>query len=147
MVNPNLEKYKTLVDVFKGYLDTALTANIWFYAFTGAIVTYYLSNEQGKDYFVYSLLVPLILGLLVVWRSLVGIKQAYKLKREMFSEKTTQNPKELVFFTWKQFDTNCVPVDVLVGFLRASIFLVSLVCIGIIYIMLFSPLSIFTPSK
>ncbi len=146
-----LEPSKTLVDVFKGYLDTAITANIAFYGLAGAIVAYYLSNQQGKDYLKYSLLLPLILGLLVVWRSIVGIEQAYKLKRAMLGEKEESDPEKWhnlkILFNKYHPDTNRVPVDVLIGFLRASVFLDFIVFIGLILIFFDYPRAVFTPPK
>ena len=95
-------------------------------------MTYYLSNQEGKDFLVYSLFIPVILGALVVWRSFVGIGQAYDLQQEMLAEK---------------IESSFVPIDVLVGFLQASIFLDYLVCICLIILFFESPLAIFTPHK
>jgi len=49
-MNTALETYKIYVDILKGYLDTALMANIWFYAITGAIVANYLTNGKNKPF-------------------------------------------------------------------------------------------------
>src|SRR5437588_4530559 len=79
-MNPDINNYKIIVEVFKGYLDTALTANIWFYALTGAVVSYYLSNRSKKQreniYLKYSLFLPIALGGLIIYLSWQGKKQA-----------------------------------------------------------------------
>ncbi len=139
-----MEKYKILVEVFKGYFDTALTANIWFYAFTGGVVTYYLSNKPVEPYLRYSLLLPVFLGVLLMLRSLVGMRQAYDLQKAMLSEgnnkrvKMNSNIKRrikkslLILFKYYKPSRQMLPVEILVGYLRATIISVSLVCVGLI---------------
>jgi hypothetical protein len=119
-MNPNIEVYKAFVDVFKGYLDTALTANIWFYALAGAIVTNYLSNQEKKRYLEYSLLLPLLLGVLIVFISLKGIGQSYLIEGMMLKE---------VGSDIQHFEVPAV--NILVNFLIASSALISVVCVGL----------------
>ena len=76
----NLADYKIFVDIFKGYLDTALSAHIWFYAITGAIVSYYLNSKLQDSYIRYSLLLPLALGVALVITCWIGWRQASALK-------------------------------------------------------------------
>jgi hypothetical protein len=76
----DLEDYKTCVDIFKGYLDTALTAHIWFYAITGAIASYYLTNPNQYSYVRYSLILPFLLGCALAYTSFIGMSQASALK-------------------------------------------------------------------
>ncbi len=105
---------------FKGYLDTALTANIWFYAFTGAILTYYLAHRERKQYLRYSLLLPFVLGILIIFISWKGIGQAYLIEGVMLK---SAGDIQLV---------EVPAVNILVNFLRASIALLFLVCICLI---------------
>ena len=120
LVNSKIEKNKTLIDVFKGYLDTALMANIWFYALTGGAVTYYLSNREGKPYLRFSLFLPFLLGCLIIVLSARAIRLARSLKEKILEEagysKTEKSPS-LEFF---------------VSFLWASIALISVVCAGLL---------------
>jgi hypothetical protein len=131
-MNPNMEVYKAFVDVFKGYLDTALTANIWFYAVAGAIVTYYLSNREKKDYLKYSLLLPFLLGVLIVFISWKGIGQSYLIERIMLKDAGG----DIQLFE--------VPaVNILVNFLRASITLIIFVCVCLVILFLERPKFLF----
>lgn len=125
-MNPKMEIYKTFVEVFRGYLDTALTANIWFYALTGAIMSYYLSNRENNQYLKFSLFLPLILGVLIILISVLGIKQAYLIEEMMLRDAGNIGLKH-------------VPaVEVLVNFLRSSVGLISLVCISLALILFFA---------
>jgi hypothetical protein len=125
-MNPNIEIYKAFVEVFRGYLDTALTANIWFYALTGGIVSHYLSNRRKTSYLKYSLFLPFILGVLIITISLAGIRQAYLIEAMML--KDAGNIK-----------LEHVPaVEVLVNFLKSSVGLISLVCTCLVFILVFA---------
>lgn len=75
-----LETYKIYVDILKGYLDTALMANIWFYAITGAIVANYLTNGKDKQFLRFSLIIPAILGVALAFVSFTGLWYAWNLR-------------------------------------------------------------------
>lgn len=83
MESNSWDQFKIFVDIFKGYLDTALTANIWFYAITGAIYTHYFANRKEKPYVKYSLYFPLILSLMLAIISIFGLCQAFLLRNKM----------------------------------------------------------------
>lgn len=114
-----LEEYKILVDIFKGYLDTALTGNIWFYALTGAIVANFLSYRTDRPYLKYSLIIPFLLSGALALMSGRGIGQAKSLvsANEISSSLGVKG---------------IPPVDILVGFLWITLGLNLLVCIGLI---------------
>jgi hypothetical protein len=42
-------QYLVLVDLCKFYLETALKAAVWYFATTGAILTYFFSHNAGPD--------------------------------------------------------------------------------------------------
>jgi len=134
-MNPNMEIYKTFVDIFKGYLDTALTANIWFYAFTGAVVTYYLSNREGKPFLKYSLFLPFALGILLLFFSWKGIGQAHLIQGVMLK---AAGDIQLV---------EVPAVEILVNFFWASIILISFVCISLILLFIERPRFMFRRQK
>jgi len=123
-MNTDMESYKAFVDVFKGYLDTALTANIWFYALTGAVVSYYLKNKEDARYLRFSLILPFVLGILIIVLSMAGIDQAHLIEGLMI--KASGITLEHVPAT-----------EVLVNFFKASIGLISVVCIGLILLFIF----------
>jgi hypothetical protein len=130
-MNTSTERYKALVEVFKGYLDTALTANIWFYAFTGAVVTYYLSNREGKPFLKFSLFIPFILGILIIVLSLKGKRRAKRLERKMLQSggdaESNHEP----------------PLQFLIDFLWYSVALIFLVCVCLIFLFAWWPPALF----
>jgi predicted RNase H-like HicB family nuclease len=77
----SLEEYKIIVDVSKGYLDTALNAHIWFYVVTGGIVSYYLTEPKKYPNY-YSLIIPLLLGVALAFASFRGLRQALALRKK-----------------------------------------------------------------
>jgi len=79
-MDANLENYKLLVEIFKGYLDTALSVHTTYYALTGAIAAYYLANRKDQSYVKYSLLLPLIFGCALIYVSFSGMSQALTLQ-------------------------------------------------------------------
>lgn len=76
----NLQNYKVIVEIFKGYLDTALTVHTSYYALTGALAAYFLANRKEQPYIKYSLLLPLFLGLTLVFVCFTGRSQALTLQ-------------------------------------------------------------------
>ena len=79
-MDKDLQNYKVIVEIFKGYLDTALTIHTSYYALTGAITAYFLSNRERYTYLKFSLIIPLCLGLALVFVSYTGREQALTLK-------------------------------------------------------------------
>lgn len=120
----NLNDYKTIVDIFKGYLDTALTANIWVYAITGAIVTNYLNNRKEIPKIIYSLFLPLFLTIALSYISLKGIWQASELNKKVF---------EVTRILEIQ---GAPPIEILISFLWATFFLSGAVSLLIIVFLL-----------
>lgn len=95
----DLDDYKTCVDISKGYLDTALTVHIWFYAITGAIAVYYLNDKELYPYKVFSLILPILLGFGLIIASCKGRLQASALKA-----KTDEIGRELEIANFPPFD-------------------------------------------
>lgn len=79
-MDETLQNYKIIVDIFKGYLDTAVTVHTSYYAFTGALTAYYLAHREQRPYVKYALLVPLSLGVALAVASFTGMEQALTLK-------------------------------------------------------------------
>lgn len=79
-MDENLQNYKIIVEVFKGYLDTALTVHTSYYAFTGAIAAYYLANREKRSYLRHSLTIPFFLGLALAFVAFDGMSQALTLQ-------------------------------------------------------------------
>jgi hypothetical protein len=67
----HLQDYKLIVEIFKGYLDTALTVHSFYYALTGAITAYYLAHRRERKFMKCSLILPLVLD--SHWLALPGL--------------------------------------------------------------------------
>jgi len=120
MMDTNLDAYKTFVEIFKGYLDTALTANIWFYTITGAIVANYLSHREKRHYLRFSLVVPFIFGCALTFLSFKGIVQASYLEDKV---------REIAIGLKIE---GAPPVEILRGFLWTTGLAGGLICVGLI---------------
>ena len=125
----NLEQYKIIVDIFKGYLDTALTGTIWAYAVTGAVVTYYLGHKKDDDSLIISLILPFLLCAILAYLAYKGMSQANLLKAQVntIGEKAGI-PTDILE------KEGVPPVKILVGFLKAICCLSLIICGGILYI-------------
>lgn len=129
-MDTKLESYKTFVDIFKGYLDTALTANIGFYSITGAIVAYYLSYREQRPYLKFSLVVPFIFGIALTTLSLRGIVQASYLEANVMRVAGVLQIR------------GAPPIEILKGFLWITGILSGLVCVCLICLFFWRPLFI-----
>jgi hypothetical protein len=79
-MDESLQNYQILVEIFKGYLDTALTVHTSYYAFTGAIAAYYLANRTKRHYIKHALILPFFLGIALCIVSFNGMSQALTLQ-------------------------------------------------------------------
>lgn len=116
----DLANYKILVEVLRGYLDTALTANIWFYALTGAVVANYLSKREKIRHLRLSLFVPFFLGLGQIVIFTTGILRASQLKPQV--QRVAQG-LEIV---------GAPPAEILILFLGVTSFVSLLICTGLV---------------
>lgn len=57
-------QYNLNVDLFKHYLKITIEFNVFYYAITGAIVSYYLSNASNQPLMRYALLLPICMSVL-----------------------------------------------------------------------------------
>lgn len=79
-----LQNYKLLVEVFKGYLDTAVTVHTSYYAFTGALTAYYLAHRREHPFIKHSLIIPLFLGFALAYVCCTGLDQALALQVKVY---------------------------------------------------------------
>lgn len=125
----DLNQYKIIVDIFKGYMDTALTGTIWVYAVTGGVLTYYLGHRKENRYLKFSLILPFSLCAILAILTFKGILQADLLKGNVNTiGKEAGIPLETL-------DKEGVPpVKILVGFLQSISYLSTAICMGILFI-------------
>lgn len=76
----HLRDYKVIVEIFRGYLDTALTVHTFYYALTGAIAAYYLAHRGEGNFMKFSLILPFLLGLALAYIAWTGRSQALMLQ-------------------------------------------------------------------
>jgi len=57
------EKYKQEVEMHRGYLDLALKLNVFYFAITGAIISFYFLHIHEEPLVRYSLILPLVMSL------------------------------------------------------------------------------------
>lgn len=57
-----LKQYQTHVNLYKHYLDLTLRVNIFYYAITGAILSFYFTKSHDNNIIRYSLLLPLLMS-------------------------------------------------------------------------------------
>lgn len=80
------KQYQLNIDLYRGYLELVLKMNGFYYAVTGAIVSYYFAHE-AEPLMRWSLLLPLIMSLalavffsLAAWAATVPRKETFELR-------------------------------------------------------------------
>lgn len=75
-------QYELNVDLYKGYLDLVVKINVFYYAITGAILSFYFANQN--DLTKLSLLLPLIMSVALGVFFVVGALLARIPRQETF---------------------------------------------------------------
>ena len=77
-------QYQTHVDLYKHYLELTLKLNVFYYAVTGAIVSFYLSRHQ-PGVLKYVLVLPVVMGLgfalLFIFGGVLNLISRWEVKR------------------------------------------------------------------
>lgn len=55
-------RYEMHIDLYKKYLDVVLKANFFYYGITGAILSFYFSQNGNAGLIEYSLIMPILFG-------------------------------------------------------------------------------------
>jgi predicted RNA binding protein YcfA (HicA-like mRNA interferase family) len=71
-----LKQYQTHIDLYKHYLELSLKVNIFYYAITGAILSFYFTKAHNNDIIRYSLLLPILMS---VFFAIIFIYSSIKL--------------------------------------------------------------------
>jgi hypothetical protein len=66
--------YQLHIDLYKHYLNLLLQSNIFFYAITGAILSFFFSQSQ-KEILRYALILPMVMSLLFILICIFGAWQ------------------------------------------------------------------------
>lgn len=78
-------QYQQNVDLYKFYMDLTIKFNVFFYAVTGAIVSFALAQHNGNDLIRFSLLLPLVMSLCFAGFFVYGGILMRILKQETFA--------------------------------------------------------------
>lgn len=78
-------QYQQNVDLYKFYMDLTIKFNVFFYAVTGAIVSFVLSQHNGNDLIRFALLLPLVMSLCFAGFFVYGGVLMRVLRRETFA--------------------------------------------------------------
>lgn len=78
-------QYQQNIDLYKFYMDLTIKFNVFFYAVTGAIVSFALAQHDGNDLVRFSLLLPLVMSLSFAGFFVYGGVLMRVLRRETFA--------------------------------------------------------------
>jgi len=120
-----LKQYHIHIDLYKHYLELSLKVNIFYYAVTGAILSFYFSNPYSSKIIKYSLILPFLMSILFATIFIYSSIILNVTRNEVF-----QIRDWLGLRTAPEF-------NVLKYFLRASAFLFILVAFGLIIFFFF----------
>ena len=100
---PDLWKqYEIQVDLYKHYLKLALEVNVFYYAITGAIVSYYFAH-RAESSVQYALLLPIIMSAMFSFLFIWGGQLNRVSREEMFRVRdalSLQTAPEFEVLTW-----------------------------------------------
>ena len=77
-------QYKTHIDLYKSYLDLVIKFNVFYYAITGGILSYFFTNK-AEPLMKWSLLLPFLMSLMFGGFFLFGASLAKVSREEVFS--------------------------------------------------------------
>jgi len=78
------KQYALHVDLYKFYLDLAVKVNVFYYAITGAILTYYFQHA-GDNITRFALLLPIVFSLTIGGIFFYGAKLLSVTRKELFA--------------------------------------------------------------
>lgn len=58
-----MKQYQMMVDIYKFHFEIVLKFIIFYYAITGAVVSYYLSNQPHSGFMHFALVLPIFMGI------------------------------------------------------------------------------------
>jgi len=99
------KQYELQVRLYKGYLDLLLKFNVFYYAATGALISYYFSKPD-IPWMKYSLGFPVLMSFGFAGLFLYGASQTHVVRQELFDIRdklgldTAPEYKVLAIFLW-----------------------------------------------
>lgn len=78
------KQYEISVDLYKHYLKLAIEINVFYYAITGAIVSYYFTHHMESPEIRFALLLPILMSVLLALFFIYGSIMNRYSRDEMF---------------------------------------------------------------
>lgn len=78
------KQYEISVDLYKNYLKLAIEINVFYYAITGAIVSYYFAHHMESPEIRFALLLPILMSVLLALFFIYGSIMNRHSRDEMF---------------------------------------------------------------
>jgi hypothetical protein len=100
------KQYELHVGLYKEYLNLLLKFNVFYYAATGALISYYFSNQNKSPWMKYSLLFPVLMSIGFAFLFFYGASQTHVTRQELFSIRdrlklsTAPEYRVLTIFLW-----------------------------------------------
>lgn len=78
------KQYDVHVDLYKHYLKLVIEMNVFYYAITGAIVSYYFAHRIEEPEIRFSLMLPIAMSAFLAFFFLYGIIKNHESRKEMY---------------------------------------------------------------
>lgn len=78
------KQYELNINLYKSYLELAIKINIFYYAITGGILSFYFAN-QDKNFIKYSLVFPFVMSIAFAVFFFYGAERARITRKEIFN--------------------------------------------------------------
>lgn len=115
-------QYKLHIDLYKHYLELVIKFNLFYYAVTGAILSFYFSNPT-MPFIGYSLLFPILLSLFFAGFFLYGAKLMNVVRNDILGIRDKLN----------LYSAPEVKVLAILLRITAALFIFVAICMGIIF--------------
>ncbi|MDP7142408.1 MAG: hypothetical protein QF692_06610 [Alphaproteobacteria bacterium] len=113
------QKYRHQIDTNRGYIDIVIKLNLFYYAITGSILSFYFASASDAQLFRYVLLFPIVMSLCFAFISFGGARSAKVSQRELRSLASTLD-----------FESHSVVANILKNILYVSSVLTFIVAIA-----------------
>jgi len=78
------KQYEVSVDLYKHYLKLVIELNVFYYAITGAIVSYYFAHRMEAPEVRFALILPILMSVLLAGFFIYGSRMNRYSREEMF---------------------------------------------------------------
>ena len=116
-------RYALNIDLYQKYLDFALKINLFYYGFTGALLSFYFTRNGNIPLVEYSLLLPILFSIaLIIF--FIYANNALVVSRTEINELVAE--LKMPYY---------VRIDTLLYLVRGSVVFIGITLLGIIYVL------------